>query len=134
MRIMLLSILLALTSCSSIPAAPPKAIWARITYYHCKEDRFGAKVACDSKMRNKEGYGVSAHPDFKFFTKIRIPALKGVLDRDDEFTVIDRGRDVTRKKASKGRTYVFDIYVAKTGRSFTKFISKLPTYAWVIIK
>lgn len=128
MRILLLSLLLS----SCVHSKPEKKIWARITYYHGSEDSYGYRVAADSRIRNKPGYGVSAHPDFKFYTKIRIPALRGVLDADDEFTVIDRGSAVTKKKASKGKTYVFDVFVPR--KEFKKIIKSTPAYTWVIIK
>lgn len=119
------------------------AIWSRITFYHNKEDGWGDKVAACPKMRNKPGVGVAAHPDFKFFTNIRIPILKGKLDGDDKFQVIDRGGAVTKSKAfsnkpnnksnkisSKG--YVFDVYVPRN--RYKEFIKNTPQYAWVIVE
>ena len=85
-------------------------------------------------MRNKQGVGVAAHPDFSFGTRLNIPSLKGALDGDDEFTVIDRGSAVTKKKASKGKCYVFDVFVDRTGAEFRRCVSKLPEYGWVYIQ
>lgn len=115
------------------------AIWSRITFYHNKEDEWGNRVAACPKMRNKPGVGVAAHPDFKFFTNIRIPELKGKLDSDDKFQVIDRGGAVTKKRAFtnkgiglSGKKYVFDVYVPR--REYSKFVRNSPQYAWVIVE
>lgn len=116
-------------SCAQVKTAPEKKVWARVTFYHAYEDKWGAKVAACPKLRNKAGVGVAAHPDFKFFTKVRIPALKGRLDTDDEFTIIDRGSAVTKKKASKGQLYVFDVFVPK--KQFNHFQRTTPPYTWV---
>lgn len=121
--------------CASISAvsAGEKKIWARITFYNPKESG-GWEVSAPNIKRNKQGWGVSAHPDFKFFTKVEIPALKGVLNKDGVYTVLDRGSAVTSKKAAKGKAYVFDVFTAKTGREFDRFVKSMPTWAWVIIK
>lgn len=108
-------------------------IWSRLTFYNPAESG-GYRVAAPNIKRNIAGYGVSAHPDFKFFTKIKIPILKNIFDSDDKFTVIDRGSAVTSKKAAKGKGYVFDIFVDKRGKSFNNFVKKMPTWAWVIIE
>jgi hypothetical protein len=121
------------------------AIWSRITFYHNKEDGWGDKVAACPKMRNKPGFGVAAHPDFKFYTNIRIPILKGKLDGDDKFQVIDRGGAVTKSKAFKeegiggvksnklsSKGYVFDVYVPRN--RYREFIKNTPQYAWVIVE
>ena len=86
-----------------------KKIVARITYYNNREAG-GDRIAACSKSRAKEGITVAAHPDFKFGTRIVIPALKNKLG-NGEFVVEDRGSAVTSKKASKGKTYVFDIFI-----------------------
>lgn len=82
---------------------------ARVTFYST-DGRWGSRVADTKTAYAKEGITVAAHPDFKFGTKVYIPALKGKFG-DGIFTVQDRGVAVTRKRASRGRTYVFDIYV-----------------------
>lgn len=117
-----------------IPACAPikpveKPIWARVTFYHAYEDKYGAKVAASPKIRNKPGVGVAAHPDFPFFTEIRIPALKGKLDSDDKFTVIDRGSAVTKKRASRGGAYVFDVFAPKS--QFKQLQRSTPPYTWI---
>ncbi len=110
------SILLAVllfTGCAEMPTAncmSKRAIKARITYYTAHEDKWGSRVACSSSFRAKEGRTVAAHPDFPFYRKITIPGLKGIVG-DGSFCVEDRGRDVTRKKASRGNAYVFDVFV-----------------------
>ncbi len=115
------------------------AIYSRITYYHNQEDGWGDRVAACPKTRNKAGIGVAAHPDFDFYTNIRIPELKGVLDGDDRFQIIDRGSAVTKRRAFtdksqriSSKNYVFDVYV---DRGMYKKITKTgPQYAWVIIE
>jgi len=83
---------------------------ARITYYST-DNRWGNKVACQQAKYAKEGVTVAAHPDFKFGTRVYIPELKGKIG-DGSFIIQDRGGAVTSKKASRGKAYVFDIYVA----------------------
>jgi len=82
---------------------------ARITYYST-DRKWGNRVACQSSKYAKEGITVAAHPKFKFGTEIYIPGLKGKLG-DGHFVIQDRGSAVTSKKASRGKAYVFDIYV-----------------------
>jgi len=84
-----------------------KYIVARITFYNRKEAG-GDRLAMGG--RAKEGISVAAHPDFKFGTKIQIPSLAGKIGNGN-FIVQDRGTAVTKKKASHGKAYVFDIYV-----------------------
>ena len=82
---------------------------ARVTFYST-DGRWGSRVADKRTAHAKEGVTVAAHPDFKFGTKVYIPALKDKFG-DGIFTVQDRGSAVTRKRASHGRAYVFDVYV-----------------------
>ena len=82
---------------------------ARVTFYST-DGRWGSRVADKKTTHAKEGVTVAAHPDFKFGTKVYIPSLKGKFG-DGIFTVQDRGSAVTRKRASHGRAYVFDVYV-----------------------
>lgn len=131
MKTILLSLILAFPVMAA--PKPEKRIWARLTFYNPKESG-GWHVSASHSMRNKQGIGVAAHPDFKFFTRIEIPALNGKLDKDGEFWVIDRGRDVTSKKAAKGKAYVFDIFTHKTGREFHRFVRSQPEWAWVYVK
>ena len=114
------------------PVIAERKIWARITYYSPYESG-GWSISAD-KRKNREGWGVAAHPDFKFYTKISIPMLEGKLDKDAEFEVIDRGSAVTSKKAAKGKGYVFDVFVNKRGAALRKFVEKMPEWGWVIIK
>lgn len=86
-----------------------KVYTARITYYST-DGEWGDRVACQRAKHAKETITVAAHPDFKFGTRIYIPDLKGKIG-NGYFIVQDRGGAVTSKKASKGKAYVFDIYV-----------------------
>ena len=99
----------ACTAISETPRHDVNSITARVTYYTTSSP-YGDKVACQLAKRAKEGVTVAAHPDFEFGTRVYIPALKGKFD-DGIFTVQDRGPAVTKKRASHGRAYVFDIYV-----------------------
>ena len=82
---------------------------ARITFYN-KREAGGDRLASSSKGRAKEGITVAAHPNFAFGTKIVIPALKDKVGNGN-FEIQDRGTAVTKKKASHGKAFVFDIYV-----------------------
>lgn len=84
---------------------------ARVTYYRPGEDKYGRRIACDSHMRATEGRTVAASRSLPFGTKLQIPSLKGILG-DGMFVVQDRGRDVERKRASRGKYPVIDIFVA----------------------
>jgi len=84
---------------------------ARITYYSIGEDKWGDKVACPNTHRAKEGITIAAHPQFPFGTVVYIPKLKEVID-NGMFTVQDRGSAVTKKKAAKGKAFVFDVFVS----------------------
>lgn len=118
---------------ASIASAQPKKIWARLTYYNPSQAG-GWKVAASKSIKNKQGVGIAAHPDFKFYTRVEIPVLNGVIDKDATFWVLDRGRDVTAKKASKGKAYVFDVFVTKTGRAFKNFCKTAPEWGWVYVE
>jgi len=95
-----------------------KAYKARITYY-TRDSKWGNKVACQTSKTATEGITIAAHPDFKFGTKIFIPSLKDKIG-NGEFIVQDRGTAVTKKKASNGSAYVFDVYVNNT-KKLSKF-------------
>lgn len=125
MRIFILVLANILLSCSPVSApfawnntqfkstSEPeysKEYTARITYYST-DSKWGDRVACQRSKRAKEGVTVAAHPDFKFGTKVYIPGLKGKIG-DGTYIVQDRGGAVTSKKASRGKAYVFDIYVS----------------------
>lgn len=103
---------------------------ARITYYSA-DGKWGNKVACQRSKYAKEGITVAAHPNFKFGTKVYIPALKGKIG-DGNFIVQDRGGAVTSKKASRGKAYVFDIYVA-THSKIRKHALSRPEYMKVYV-
>ena len=107
-----------------------KSYTARITYYST-DSKWGDRVACQRSKRAKEGISVAAHPDFKFGTKVYIPELKGKIG-DGNFIVQDRGGAVTSKKASRGKAYVFDIYVT-THSKIKKFAYSQPEYMKVYV-
>jgi len=103
---------------------------ARITYYST-DRKWGNRVACQSSKYAKEGITVAAHPKFKFGTEIYIPELKGKLG-DGYFVIQDRGSAVTSKKASRGKAYVFDIYVT-TRSKIRKFAYSQPEYMKIYV-
>jgi 3D (Asp-Asp-Asp) domain-containing protein len=108
-----------------------KQITARITYYTA-DRKYGTKVACSKTKRATEGVTIAAHPDFKFGTEIHIPSLEGKIG-NGRFLVQDRGTAVTSKKASRGRAYVFDIYV-KTHSKVQQFARNTPQYIKIYVK
>lgn len=136
MRVIILLVLFMSIQCvpcketNSFVEKPIKTYNARITYYST-DKRWGNRVACQRTKYAKEGIAVAAHPDFKFGTKIFIPELKDKIG-DGNFTVQDRGGDVTNKKASKGRNYVFDIYVSSHSK-ISKYARTLPKYMKVYV-
>lgn len=94
--------------------AEVKTYTARITYYST-DKKWGNRVACTKTKYAKEGITIAAHPNFKFGTKVYIPALKNIIG-DGIFTVQDRGVDVTNKVASRNKSYVFDVYVTSSNK------------------
>ena len=104
---------------------------ARITYYST-DGKWGNRVACQSTKRAKEGVSVAAHPNFKFGTKLYIPQLKGKIGNGN-FIVQDRGSAVTKKKASRGKAYVFDIYVTSHSK-IHKYAHSQPEYMKVYVQ
>lgn len=79
-------------------------IRARVTYY-CAEFPFGSHVAQPGVKKAIAGKTIAAHPAFKFGTKVYIPNLS-----NDKFVVQDRGSAITRGTASKGKSFVFDVF------------------------
>ena len=124
-----------LVSASKLSCVQQKMI-ARITFYN-KREAGGDRLASSSKGRAKEGITVAAHPDFPFGTKIVIPALKDKVGNGN-FTIEDRGTAVTKKKASHGKAFVFDIYVNVSSRKdantkITKLEHQIGDYAEVYV-
>lgn len=103
---------------------------ARITYYS-NDSKWGNKVACQASKIAKEGITIAAHPDFKFGTKIVIPELKNTIG-SGEFEVQDRGPAVTKKVASRGKAYVFDIYVSNKSK-ISKYAAAKSEYMKVYV-
>tara|TARA_R110000772_G_scaffold94802_7_gene192944 strand:+ start:1756 stop:2184 length:429 start_codon:yes stop_codon:yes gene_type:complete len=114
-----------ITSYAAPPTANTRVVKARITYY-CGRDKWGSRVACPKTRRANRGVTVAAHPDFKFGQKIYIPKLKNIIG-DGYFNVQDRGGAVTKRRASKGKTYVFDVYVSSYNE-LKRNARKLPMY------
>jgi len=110
---------------------PTKMHRARITFYSVGQDKFGVQNADPKSKRSKVGTTVAAHPHFDFGTKISIPALKGIVG-DGNFIVQDRGSAVTKRTASKGGAYVFDVFVTPSQRR--RYGRELPEYMNVYIK
>jgi len=107
--IYILLLLCTVTSCIQSKAEVVREYKARITFYS-SDKKWGNRVA-DTKIRYaKESITIAAHPDFAFGTKVYIPQLKNKFD-DGVFIVQDRGSAVTKKRASHGKCYVFDVYV-----------------------
>ena len=139
MKIISLVISCLMLSCAPIAIAKDnKAIskysqvyTARITYYST-DGKWGNRVACQSSKRAKEGVSVAAHPNFKFGTKLYIPQLKGKIGNGN-FIVQDRGSAVTKKKASRGKAYVFDIYVTSHSK-IHKYAHSQPEYMKVYVQ
>jgi 3D (Asp-Asp-Asp) domain-containing protein len=104
---------------------------ARITYYST-DKKWGNRVACQRSKRAKEGISVAAHPNFKFGTKLYIPGLKGKIGNGN-FIVQDRGGAVTSKKASRGKAYVFDVYVTSHSK-IRKHAHSQPEYMKVYVQ
>ena len=138
MKIISLVISCLMLSCAPIALAKDnKAIpkysqvyTARITYYST-DGKWGSRVACQRSKRAKEGVSVAAHPNFKFGTKLYIPQLKGKIGNGN-FIVQDRGGAVTSKKASRGKAYVFDIYVTSHSK-IHKYAYSEPEYMKVYV-
>lgn len=96
--------MLSILICNSCSASPkPNQIVARITFYH-------GDTKTSSGAKPQKGITVAAHPDFKFGTRVKIKELSRHFG-DSEFVVQDRGSAVTKKKASHGKAYVFDVFV-----------------------
>ena len=130
MKRILLYCIAALLPLSSLESASMRKLRCRITYYNpCK--RWGCQVAAPNVKKATSGVTVAAHPDFKFGTRIEIPELKGIVD-DGQFIVQDRGGAVTSKKASKGKAYVFDVFVP-TRALVERYKNRLPEYMEVIV-
>ena len=135
-----LALVLSLFSCSFVSnaemarldtIAAVHKVRARITYYCPGQDHWGSRVASPDVKVARQGITVAAHPDFKFGTRVYIPALKNKID-DGKFTVQDRGSAVTSKKAARGEAYVFDVFVA-SNRAISHMSKTTPAWTDVYI-
>ena len=103
-----------------------KRIRARVTYY-CPERIFGTHVAQPKIAKATDGITVAAHPDFKFGTRIKIPELSTA-----KMLVQDRGPAVTKKLASRGKTYVFDVFCSSRAE-MKRLARTMPEYMDIIV-
>jgi len=103
-------------------------IRARVTYY-CSEMPFGSKVAQPNIKKATPGLTIAAHPNFKFGTKVSIPGMKM---GKNEFVVQDRGIAITRKVASHGHHYVFDVF-CKSRKEMQRLARTMPEYMNITI-
>ena len=103
---------------------------ARITYYS-PDPFWGTQVACPKTPTAIIGESVAAHPDFPFGTKIYIPELDGVVG-NGYFRVDNRGPAITSKRASRGRAYVFDVYVG-CREAVRRMKTAVPDFMTVIV-
>lgn len=116
---------LLLSSCAApLAKKQPKHGYARATLYNSHEDKYGNKVAMGG--RAKEGITIAAENGFPFRTKVYIPCLNGILGNGC-YEVQDRGRFINSRKASHGKTPVFDFFV-KTKKRMKRFAKKIPQY------
>ena len=123
-----LIICMALFSLSQLGSAKETTYRARITYF-----QDGKQVAYQKQKKGVVGVSLAAHPNFKFGTKVEIPALKGIVG-NGTYVVHDRGPAVTRKVASRGKAYVFDVYVGSSAAVKKLAYSKdVPMYMDVIV-
>jgi 3D (Asp-Asp-Asp) domain-containing protein len=122
---------IALAKDNNVTSKYSQVYTARITYYST-DGKWGNRVACQRSKRAKEGVSVAAHPNFKFGTKLYIPELKGKIGNGN-FIVQDRGSAVTSKKASRGKAYVFDIYVTSHSK-IHRFAHSQPEYMKVYVQ
>lgn len=114
MKFLILFLSLALVACVSKPAPQPKNYFlARVTFYtDCPV--YGKKTA--STVNAVEGTTVAAAKSVPFYTKYEIPRLKEWMSTDGEFVVHDRGPDVCKRRASKGKYPVIDVYVSSEAK------------------
>lgn len=103
-------------------AAAENFFYARITFY-TDDPKYGKKTA--SGKIAQEGKTVAAAKRKKFGTKLRIPALTGVVG-DGNFLVQDRGPALEKRIASKGKLPVIDVYV--TSKAKVNKLKKLKLY------
>lgn len=102
-------LLLFLTSCSAISDTKKDYFLARITFY-TDDPKWGKKTA--SGKIAEMGTTVAASRKVPYGTTYHIPRLKEWIKTDGKFEVHDRGPWVCKRKASKGKLPVIDIYVS----------------------
>jgi hypothetical protein len=103
-----------LSGCGTVAVGTHAHVFrTRVTFYHAREDRFGAHTA--SGVRATEGRTVAAGRWLPFGKQVIIPQLRGIVGTG-QFVVEDRGRDVERKKASHGILPVVDVFVSSRAK------------------
>ena len=112
-EILLSGVALCLAGCAAVPASTGRAAKARITFYSRGEDKYGSRIAVGGRAH--EGRTVAAARTIPFGTLIKIPALAGFVGTGN-FVCEDRGSDVNRAKASRGRAPVIDVYCASPAK------------------
>jgi len=125
-----LSSCVAVAETSTIVATHTTKVRARITYYYSQPPYWNA-VACPRTKKAQVGVTIAAHPDFKLGTQVYIPKLKNKIG-DGKFVVQDRGPAVTNKTASRGKAYVFDVYV--TNAQYSSLIKSKDVWMDVYIQ
>jgi 3D (Asp-Asp-Asp) domain-containing protein len=99
-----------LSSCEAVPKQTSnKKGMARVTFYNKHEDKYGNKIASSNTRRARRGRTIAAEKSFPFGTVIQIPWLAKILG-SSRYVVEDRGSAINSRRASGGKTPVFDIY------------------------
>jgi hypothetical protein len=105
---------------------PSKKIKVRVTAYWCGQD------PDTSRFRSSTGYTLKSGRTCAVDPKI-IPYGSTVVINGKEFKAIDTGTDVIRKKASRGKLPVVDLFY-KTEKQAMVALDNMPTHPWVEIR
>lgn len=99
-------ILLAFGACVQIQAKD--SFVARITYYTDHQTAIGKKPV--------QGVTVAAERAFKYGSRFYIPDLIGRVGGDGTFVKHDCGPAVEKRKASKGKFPIIDVFVSSSAK------------------
>ena len=128
-RLALVLFMFAMLGCANMTPLQPnngqRKIQAKVTLYTPHEDKWGARVAYQKVKRAMQGVTVAMERSFPFGTRVIIPGIKQVIG-DDSFIVQDRGTDIERRRASRGRYPVIDVFVNKTNKAMRRLAYALP--------
>jgi len=105
---------------------PSKKIKVRVTAYWCGQD------PDTSRFKSSTGYTLKSGRTCAVDPKI-IPYGSTVVINGKEFKAIDTGTDVIRKKASRGKLPVVDLFY-KTEKQAMVALDNMPTHPWVEIR